>query len=81
MSYETLELKEEGPVAWLRLNRPDSLNAMNPQLVTEVRSRLNQLYNRIGGWPGRPTGDQVSQISYLQEWIGRLVPRVEAVLQ
>ncbi|MCZ6918671.1 MAG: glycosyl hydrolase [Gemmatimonadetes bacterium] len=50
-------------------------------LVTEVRSRLNQLYGRIGGWPGRPTADQMSQMAYLQDWIAGLVPRVEAVVR
>jgi enoyl-CoA hydratase len=37
MAYETLDVKQEGAVAWLTLNRPDALNAMNPQLVDEVR--------------------------------------------
>jgi len=35
--YETLELRREGPVAWLTLNRPERLNALNPALVTELR--------------------------------------------
>ncbi len=46
MAYETLDLREEGPVAWLTLNRPDALNAMNPQLVTELR-------DFFGGLPAR----------------------------
>ncbi len=37
MAYETLELVREGPVAWLTLNRPDQLNALNPTLVDELR--------------------------------------------
>jgi enoyl-CoA hydratase/carnithine racemase len=37
VSYETLELKHEGPVAWLTMNRPESLNAMNRKLVDELR--------------------------------------------
>jgi enoyl-CoA hydratase len=37
MSYETLELRREGPVAWLTLNRPDRLNALNRALVGELR--------------------------------------------
>lgn len=37
MVYETIEMKREGGTAWLTLNRPESLNAMNPQLVNEVR--------------------------------------------
>ena len=37
MSYDTLELKQEGAIAWLTLNRPESLNAMNRALVGELR--------------------------------------------
>ncbi len=37
MVYETIEMKQEGGIAWLTLNRPESLNAMNPQRVNEVR--------------------------------------------
>lgn len=47
MSYETLEPKHEGPVAWLTLNRPELLNAMNRQPVTEPR-------DFFGGHSGRP---------------------------
>ena len=37
MVYETIEVKQEGGIAWLTLDRPEPLNAMNPQLVNEVR--------------------------------------------
>ena len=37
MVYETIEVKQEGAIAWLTLNRPESLNAMNPQRVNELR--------------------------------------------
>lgn len=47
MSYETLDLRLDGPVAWLTLNRPESLNALNRQLVTELRDFL-------GGLPEHP---------------------------
>ena len=30
-------MKQEGGIAWLTLNRPEPLNAMNPKLVNEVR--------------------------------------------
>ena len=43
MSYETIEVRQEGALAWLTLNRPDSLNAMNPQLVDELRHYLASL--------------------------------------
>jgi enoyl-CoA hydratase len=38
-----LELAREGAVAWLTLNRPDSLNALNGQLVNELRHFLGSL--------------------------------------
>jgi len=43
MSYETIEVKREGGLAWLTLNRPDSLNAMNPTLVNELRDYFGAL--------------------------------------
>ena len=43
MSYETIEIKREGSLAWLTLNRPKSLNAMNPQLVNELRDYFDGL--------------------------------------
>lgn len=46
MPYETLELSQEGAVAWLTLNRPDSLNALNPTLVTELRDFFGGLPQR-----------------------------------
>ena len=46
MPYETLDLRQEGAVAWLTLNRPDSLNALNPTLVTELREFFGSLPQR-----------------------------------
>ena len=43
MSYETIEVKNEGGLAWLTLNRPESLNAMNPALVNELRDYFGGL--------------------------------------
>ena len=43
MGYETIELKREGGVDWLTLNRPDALNALNPALVDELRDYLGRL--------------------------------------
>jgi len=37
MSYETLQIEREGGLTWCTLNRPDSLNAMNAQLVDDLR--------------------------------------------
>jgi enoyl-CoA hydratase len=46
MVYETLQLRQDGPVDWLTLNRPAALNAMNPTLVGELRSYLADLPGR-----------------------------------
>jgi enoyl-CoA hydratase/carnithine racemase len=46
MSYETLELRLEGQVAWLTMNRPDAMNAMNPKLVDELRGFFSDLPHR-----------------------------------
>ena len=46
MPYETIDLRQEGAVAWLTLNRPDSLNALNPTLVTELRDFFGGLPQR-----------------------------------
>lgn len=43
MSYETLDVKREGAVTWLSLNRPEALNALNPLMVTELRDYLSAL--------------------------------------
>lgn len=43
MAYETLDLKKEGQVAWLTLNRPHSLNALSNQLVDELHDFLAKL--------------------------------------
>jgi enoyl-CoA hydratase len=43
MGYQTIEVKSEGPLAWLTLNRPDALNAMNPRLVDELRDYFQSL--------------------------------------
>ncbi|MCA1726498.1 MAG: enoyl-CoA hydratase/isomerase family protein [Actinobacteria bacterium] len=36
MSYETIRFDVEGPVAWLRLNRPQALNALTSKLSEEA---------------------------------------------
>jgi len=43
LSYETLRVEREGALCWLTLDRPDSLNAMNPQLVSELDHFLTAL--------------------------------------
>lgn len=44
MAYKTLIVKKEGAVDWVTLNRPDALNAMNPELVDELQDYFGGLY-------------------------------------
>lgn len=43
MPYETLEVTQDGAVAWLTLNRPHSLNALNAAIVTELHDFMQHL--------------------------------------
>jgi enoyl-CoA hydratase/carnithine racemase len=43
MPYETLELKQQGAVAWLTLNRPHNLNALSAQMVEELEDFLRRV--------------------------------------
>ena len=44
MAYKTLIVKKEGAVDWVTLNRPDALNARNPELVDELQDYFGRLY-------------------------------------
>jgi enoyl-CoA hydratase/carnithine racemase len=41
--YKTLKVEREGALAWLTLDRPQRLNAMSRQLVTELRDFFTAL--------------------------------------
>ena len=43
MEYEAIEIKNDGAVAWLTLNRPHNLNALSAQMVTELEDFLHRL--------------------------------------
>src|SRR6204780_166004 len=43
MKYETIEIKNDGAVAWLTLNRPHNLNALSAQMVAELEDFLHLL--------------------------------------
>lgn len=45
MSSPTVLVERRGPAAWITLNRPEKLNAMNVELVAELRSRLREVEN------------------------------------
>jgi enoyl-CoA hydratase len=38
-----IEIKVEGPIGWLVLNRPERLNAMNPKMLEEFSSAVDEL--------------------------------------
>ena len=42
MNYETIIYETEGPLAWITLNRPEKLNAINPAMVGEVKSAMDR---------------------------------------
>ena len=37
MDYQHLIIREEGPTLWVTMNRPERLNALNRQMVEELR--------------------------------------------
>lgn len=41
MSYETILYEKAGPVVTITLNRPETINALNPQLVAELHQALD----------------------------------------
>ena len=43
MAYETVLVDRRGPVAFVRLNRPDKLNAMNVKMKEEIALALQEL--------------------------------------
>jgi len=43
MNYETITVKEKDHVATITLNRPEKMNAVNPQMVTELVAALQEV--------------------------------------
>jgi len=42
--YETLKVEKEGPIDWLTLNRPQSLNSMSRTMMLELQHYFGALY-------------------------------------
>ena len=43
MNYQTIEIRKEGAIDWLSLNRPEQLNAINPQMCQELQEYFGSL--------------------------------------
>ncbi|GIT43656.1 MAG: hypothetical protein Ct9H300mP11_15920 [Chloroflexota bacterium] len=43
MEYSNIKLEKENRVATIRLNRPDALNALNPELLTEFSCAVSDV--------------------------------------
>jgi enoyl-CoA hydratase/carnithine racemase len=46
MTYETLIIEQRGPVDWVTLNRPESLNALNPAMIADLTAYFKGLSHR-----------------------------------
>lgn len=47
MTYELIEVEVEGPVATVRLNRPEALNALTVDMLIELGAAFTELSGRI----------------------------------
>ena len=43
LSFETIKVERDGSVDWLTLNRPEALNSINTQMVTDLRSYFSAM--------------------------------------
>jgi enoyl-CoA hydratase len=45
MSYKNIEIEKKDGIAWITINRPQALNALNSQTITELESIVSELEN------------------------------------
>ena len=45
MSYETMTFEQEGPIGIITLRRPERLNAINVQMLEELRLAIDHIQN------------------------------------
>jgi len=45
MAYETIIYEKEGPLAFIKFNRPKALNAINPDVLRETKEALREVEN------------------------------------
>ncbi len=43
-AYDTINIRKEGQIDWLTLNRPDALNSLDPQMIDELLDYFLSLY-------------------------------------
>ena len=56
MSYQTVDYERRGHVAWLTLNRPEALNAMNSELQRDLRLAWEEVRHDRDVWVAVVTG-------------------------
>src|SRR5215475_9874568 len=48
MAYQAIEVKNDGAIAWLTLNRPENLNALSALMVEELEDYFHKLPTERG---------------------------------
>lgn len=77
--FKTIEVIHQAGVDWLWLNRPDALNAITTEMVTELRSYFDALMENsdtrvvvMGGVAGLFVRDSISKPPVIPRMFGRL---------